>query len=302
MTEAELLLALSTKFFNQTEDELKPLIYGEGETVLDNAFDAIAALDTARIKRLKDEQTKKYNDGHGKGKAETATEIEKYYRELFNVADEGNYEVIATAIKEQLSKKPVGKEITEDDIKKHPVYLNLEKNYVPKDIHEALVTEHTQFKTGIDRRIKIDNAKKRALYDLESFKPDYTPYSDTPIIKQTLTDTYLREIESVDDIEFDEKGEIIAVIKDGKRVEDGHGNVKPFSDFTKEIAGKYFKFLKQDPKGGAGNGTPAGNPHATSYVFKDRDDAVKQYTDAKNAGATPEVLKGMIAAIDSMNK
>lgn len=291
----ELLYQLATKLFNKSEDEIKKLLLNENGEPLENGIENIIALDNARIKRIKGEN---HDAGYGKAKKETASEIEKFYREKFGINTDGNYEAIAEAISEQIaSSSTKGKQITDDDVKKHPAYLKLEKEYVPKSKYEELDNQFNQFKTGIDRRIKFDKVKERALVELENMKPDYP---DVPQIKQNLVNAFIKEIESFEDFEFVEN-EIVA-IKDGKRVDDGRGNPTTFEQIVKEKAAGYFKFLESDAKGNAGNKNNGvqSNPPAGKYVFKTKEEAVNAYEKAKAEGASQEELKKIIDAANAV--
>jgi hypothetical protein len=129
---------------------------------------------------------------------------------------------------------------------------------------------------------------------LETFKPDFTPYQDAPQIKQNLVNSYVGEIDTLEDIQYDENDNIIAIIKNGKRLEDEHGNPVTFTGYNKTRASNYFKFLKQDAKGGAGNKNDPGNHSNTSSVYKTKEELLNAYEEMKRTGAKPEELAAMI--------
>ena len=283
MTAEELFISFLTKVYNKTEDEVKPLIFDDKGEINADAFETLTGMDTARVTRLKGDSNGKFDDGYSKGKKETAEKIEKHFKESLGLDIEGNYEAISEATKELMAtSKAKGKDITEDDIKKHPAYLKIEKEYVPKTEHEKLLQDYDNYKKNIDRKIKFDKAKKIAMNELETFRPDFTPYNDAPQIKQNLIQSYVSGIDSLDDIEFDDSDNIIAIVKGGKRVEDAHGNPMTFTKYNQERAGNYFKFLKQSEKGSAGNSNDGNTTKAQTFASKD------EYTEAYSKLNTPE--------------
>lgn len=274
MDSNELLLSVITKIYNKTEDEVKPLIFNDKGELTEDAFDTIVGLDVAKVTRLKKENNK-FDDGYGKGVKETAEKIEKHFKESLGVSVDGNYEAIAEAVKEQMTNtKAKGKDITEDDIKKHPYFLQMEKNYVPKVEHEKVVNEYGQYKSTIDRTLKVDRVKEKAYNNLNNKWKVAFPQDSKR--KETLVNAYIRDVTSFDDVEIQEDGQII-VIKNGKRVEDAHGNVLPFDKYTEEIATGYFEFLKQDAKGGAGNKNEGGGGATKTYSFTSKQELAEAY-------------------------
>lgn len=288
----ELLIGVLTKVHNKTEEEITPLIFDDKGEVAEKAFDNILSLDTARVSKFKTDITKKFDDGYSKGKAETAGQIEKHFKEQFGI-DGDNYEAISEALKEQLAtSKTKGKEITDEDIKRHPFFLAYEKSAVPKQQYEKLQSDFDGFKNGVDRKMKLDRVKEKAMLHLDEFNPEYP---DVPEIKANLTKVYLSDFEQYDDFNIEADGTIVA-IKDGKRVEDEHGNPMKFSDLSKKHASGYFKFKKQGERQGTQNKNEQTTTGQFSIpAFQSKAEIADYYTKRKAEGATPEELKEIIA-------
>jgi len=248
MTGIGLLLSVLTKVYNKTEDELKPLILNDKDEVIETAFETIVAMDAAKVSRFKAENKTKFDAGYSKAKEEVLTDAEKKLRDTFGIADELPFDELLPKIKETSTAKS---KLTVDDVKKHPEYLALETTRVKKEDHEKVVNEFADYKKNIDRTMKIAKAQDKAMVLLEKFKPDFKPYEDAPQIKSNLLNAYKKSIEEFDDFEITETD--IVAIKNGKRVEDDHGNPVSFETICKNNASGLFKFLVQDPKDGVQN-------------------------------------------------
>lgn len=284
MTPDELLLSFLTKVYNKTEDEVKGIIFNDKNEVNENAFETLSGLDTIRVKRLKSESTEKFNNGYSKGKEETASEFEKLLKETFSINDELPFAELLPKVKELSTTKS---KMSADDVKKHPEYLALETSRVPKAEHEKLQTEFETFKKGIERRVKIDKVKEKAILNLDTFNPDYP---DVPQIKQNLVNVYLNSFDNFDDFEFAENS--IIAIKDGKRVEDAHGNPVTFDKLCKETASGYFKFKVTDARSGAGNSNGGSNGLAITLDRKELQTEYSKLTDDTAKKAFLEKYKG----------
>lgn len=268
MTINDLFLSFVTKVFNKSEDELKPLIF-DGEEIKEQAFETLVGLDTARVKRLKSESTEKFNNGYSKGKAETAEEFEKALREQFGITEELPFVELLPKVKEQFSAKS---KLTPDDVKRHPEYLALEQTRVPKEKYEALQNEFEIFKKTIDRKVKFEKVWNTAEPLIESFNPDWP---NDPKIKSNLKNLMKRDFDEYEDAEFTESD--IVLIRDGKRVQDDHGNPVKFIDSTKEIVTKYVPLKVQGPKGNAGNQNRPGASNVTGYNFANKQEMIDAY-------------------------
>lgn len=271
----ELLMSLATKVYNKTEDEVKSLIY-DGETIRDNAFDNLLTLDAARVSKFKADQQTYFDNGYKKAQSEVLGKAEKTFKEKtgFNAEAETFEALIEQYQLEQAKNKKTT--LKDEDIKVHPLYLELEKSRVPKEQYEQTRQEFENYKTKIERDKKFDIVKQKAIQVLANEKlREYDPK-----IKNNLTNLFLKEFEAYDDVNVD--GDALILMKDGKRIEDAHGNIIPFESIVKSKITDYFEILKQDPKGSAGNNNP--NNNNNTFTVKSDEDFQRLTKEAK----TPE--------------
>ncbi|MFA5299998.1 MAG: hypothetical protein WC389_17565, partial [Lutibacter sp.] len=259
MEAAELLTSVVTKIYSRTEDEVKPLIFAEDGTISDKAFENLLTLDAARVTRFKAENTERFNNGHKKGKEETYKAIENTLKEKTGISEGQTIEEIIEAFVAQTSTK-TGKPLTEDEIKKHPLYLAVEKDRVPKTEFERVQKEFEDYKIGIDRRQRVDTKKQQAIQFLT---PDKYKFPENEDRKRFLLGEMLAKIEA-----YDYEGDLI--LKDGKRLEDQHYNPITFEKFVTGLAANYFDVLVTPPSGGAGNrnNSPLPGSVDTNYNYQ----------------------------------
>jgi len=116
----------------------------------------------------------------------------------------------------------------------------------------------------ITRKEKLSKVKEAALKLRNEI--NFEKVENTTV--QSKRDEYfLRDI--TDEYDFEPSGENdFVIIKDGKRLEDEHGNLIKFSDFVAKKTAEHFVILKQAPKGSAGNSNPDDNKNK-GLVIKD---------------------------------
>ena len=294
----EVLMGYLTKTHNKTEDEIKALIF-DGDSLSDKALDNLLTMDAARVTRLRTESNK-FDDGFKKGQKETLTAAEKKFRETFGFEFDGGYDEMLTAFKEHNEKAGKKSSLTEDEIKKHPAYLALEKERVPKADHEKIVNEFTEYKRNIDRTMKQEKVKEHALSFLDKKNPVY-PEDGT--IASNLKKAYLRDVLDFDDVVTDENsGQITAFVKGGKRVEDAHGNPLSPEKMYEQIAKGYFQFKVQTPRGGSGGGGGGrGAEGAGKYAGMTFGSEAEIHAEYRKA-TTPEEKKELIAILEQFRK
>lgn len=241
--------------------------------------DAIQSLldkDKARVTTL----TKgKFDEGHKAATLKVKTDFEKELKEKFGVdSDKVGVELVETIIE---AKTPKGDAITEEQVKKHKAYLDLNEsiNTRVKEAVKAKETEFNNYKTQVERNQSLSVVKQKALTLFESYKPIL---SSDPVKASNQKEAFLRQFEQGN---YRLDGErIIMLNPDGTDKTDAHANRIEFETFVKETAASLYDFQATDPKsspgsGGAGGGAGAGKP----VVVKDEADFEKQYL----AASTP---------------
>ena len=247
MNERELLTFILTKQFGKTDDEITALLF-DGDELKADAGDTILAMNEAKISKIKADGTANFDKGYKKAEKELKSFAETKFKELTGYTGEADdFEgLVSGYIEASAAKKPPVK-LTDDDVKKHPLFIQLEQSRVPKEEHEKVVNEYTDFKKNIVKNTVISKAKQMA-WDEVAKKNPILPQNQT--IASTLKNKFLEEFTNFD--YEDQDGKLI-VLKGEKRVEDQHGNLKPFEGVVMDIASNFFEFQKQGEKGAPGN-------------------------------------------------
>jgi hypothetical protein len=121
MTEKELLSAFLSKTLNMDETGVASLYNEDGTELKSDALDTLLRTDVERVGKLKPDTKKFFDDGYKKAEGEIRTKIEKEFTEKTGFkSDKKGVELFI----EYAAKKQDGGEITEDVIKKHPVFIN----------------------------------------------------------------------------------------------------------------------------------------------------------------------------------
>jgi hypothetical protein len=288
MDEKERLLYLTTKQFNLTEDEAKTLLL-EGEDLKENAVDLLLEKDKERIQKLKDERTIRYNEGFQTAEKKFKSHSEDTFKKLTGYSGaEDNFEAMFTAWhKEETKKLAQKKEVTEDDIKRHPLFVKLETETIPKTKYDELQTAFDEFKTKQQREQVMGVVRQRA-WDVVAAKEPLLEQNET--VAANRRRDFLAKFAGYD---YDLQDSKIIVLKDGKRLEDEHGNLLPFEAFASNLSNQYFEFRAQSEKGNAGN-KAGGNG---GVVITDKPTTAREYATAldKWNGSSDEHAKMRIA-------
>lgn len=268
----KLLRGLLVKAYKMTDGDIDEILNSSEDNAQDASLATILEKDAARITALKKPVTgQTFQDGYKKGKSEVLSEFEKELKEKFDIESDAQGLELVDAVVATKVKAGKPKDLTDDDIKRHPVYQTLEK--VSK---KTLADKETEFTTKLTEQEKnfkksqdFQTVGEKALTVLDSLNP---VYSTNPKVAATQRKTFLDQFRG---FEFEIQGDRILVSKDGKLLEDGHGHSMDFDALVKQNAGDYFDFKannggKNAGNGGAddgkGNGTPpAGGTPAKGY-------------------------------------
>lgn len=242
------LLYLTTKQFNLSEDEAKTLLIVE-DKLRDDAADVILEKDKQRIAKLKAERETKYNEGYQTAEKKFKTHAEELFKKKTGYnGTEDNFEAMFdnwfAQQKETLKQK---KEVTDDDIKKHPLFIDLETKSIPKEKYDELQKSFDQFKTESQRKAVMDTVTSRAWDVVAARNPIL---SENQTVAENRKRDFLAKFSTFD---YELQDGRIIVLKDGKRIEDAHGNLKTFEAFTVELAEQNFDFRAQEYRENGGN-------------------------------------------------
>jgi hypothetical protein len=252
MSEKQILVL--TKVYGKTEAEVKEKLFTEKDGVLipNDDFDSIVlSWDEARVAAWKKKETTANDNGYKRAQKEILTGVEKMYRDAGIIADGETTEAVIEKFEQlKLNSKTT---LTDDDIKKTKLYLDFEakvkKEYLPKSDHEAKLAEFSQKIKDIELKEMSISVNDEAA---KSFNPNDFMLSEDPTRRQNqVNEVYEKLNKMYDSIEKSEDG--IVLIKNGKRLEDTHGNPKKISDLIEGITLSLYDKKAQGAAGSAGN-------------------------------------------------
>ena len=256
-----IITGLLSKAYNFDNGKIAEL-FKDGETELSEQqqteiLNKILEIDAQRVENIKKSVDKKdaFQDGFKKAKSEVLTDFEKGLKEKFGIeSDKTGLELV----EEVVSKKSEGGQsgdITEDAIKRSKVFQDMESN-LKKQIKQTetdFQNKINEIQDGYKAEQTFSNVSQKALQIFNGLNP---------ILPQnkTVADNQVKFfVNTLKDFKFDVQDERIVVMdKDGKVLEDGHGNSRSFEDIVKETASGLFEFKANNGGSGSGNGGQQG--------------------------------------------
>jgi hypothetical protein len=318
MTEKELLLAFMAKALNMDATGVTSLIYDEEGTVIKaNALDTLLTKQSENVNRIKQSaEAGKLDDGHRKGFKEAMEKVEAQLKEKFEIATEatGTRLIEEIAAKSTASNTGTPKELTDDDVKKHRLYLDLQAT-LRKQATEAdakLSAEIEKVNSTWKRNESMREIKNNALEYHLSRKPILPKNEQVAKNQQKLL---LDELELYD-FEIQGEGEnkrIIILDKQTRKIkEDALGHPVQFDALITSIGDRYYEFEASDERSSPGDpngkGKSGGAPAqsiagVTLRKPTSQDDWFKQH-DAieKNATLKPEERRTLQADLLKLHK
>jgi hypothetical protein len=249
MAENAVLKSFVAKAYNKSETEIDGLITDE-TGVRDDGFENLLTLDTSKTKRLKGDSQTMFDKGYQKAEAEVKSRVEKAFKEKTGFNDDADsFEELLDKYVEQ-AKTPAKTALTDDDVKRHPAYLALEKERIPKAEYEKVKTEFDEFKNGITKKQKREYLRNKIQKIKDGLNLEQI---ENEVVRAKRNELFLNDFDNLD---YEQDGENIVLISDGKRLEDEHGNLITLNKYVEKKASEHYIVLKQSPKSSAGNGNP----------------------------------------------
>ena len=260
------LLSTAYNFDNGKIAEL----FKDGETELSEEqqteiLNKILEIDAQRVENIKKSVDKKdaFQDGFKKAKSEVLTDFEKGLKEKFGIeSDKTGLELVEEVVSKK-SEGGQGGDVTEDAIKRSKVFQDMESN-----LKKQITTVKTEYETKINEI--QDGYKAEQTFSNVSQKALQIFNGLNPILPQnkTVADNQVKFfVNTLKDFKFDVQDERIVVMdKDGKVLEDGHGNSRSFEDIVKETASGLFEFKANNGGSGSGNGGQGQGGSGSSYA------------------------------------
>ena len=264
-----IIMGLLSKAYNFDNGKIAEL-FKDGETELSEQqqteiLNKILEIDAQRVENIKKSVDKKdaFQDGFKKAKSEVLTDFEKGLKEKFGLeSDKTGLELVEELV---LKKSEGGQsgDLTEDAIKRSKVFQDMESN-----LKKQITTVKTEYETKINEI--QDGYKAEQTFSNVSQKALQIFNGLNPILPQnkTVADNQVKFfVNSLKDFKFDVQDERIVVMdKDGKVLEDGHGNSRSFEDIVKETASGLFEFKANNGGSGSGNGGQGQGGSGSSYA------------------------------------
>lgn len=256
-----IITGLLSKAYNFDNGKIAEL-FKDGETELSEQqqteiLNKILEIDAQRVENIKKSVDKKdaFQDGFKKAKSEVLTDFEKGLKEKFGIeSDKTGLELVEEFVSKK-SEGGQGGDLTEDAIKRSKVFQDMESN-----LKKQITTVKTEYETKINEI--QDGYKAEQTFSNVSQKALQIFNGLNPILPQnkTVADNQVKFfVNSLKDFKFDVQDERIVVMdKDGKVLEDGHGNSRSFEDIVKETASGLFEFKANNGGSGSGNGGQQG--------------------------------------------
>lgn len=289
----KLLRALLAKAYKMQDGDIDEILNSSEDDGQETALTSILDKDSARITALKKpKEGQTFQDGYAKGKKEVLSNFETELKEKFDIESDAQGLDLVDAVLATKVKAGKPKDLTDDDIKRTPVYQNLEKAS-----KKALTDKETEFNNklsevekGFKKNQTFQTVGERAITALEALNP---VFSANPKVAATQRKTFLDQFKEFE-FEIGQDNRIL-VSKDGKLLEDKHGHSLDFDNLVKERAAEHFDFKANNGGTNSGNGKPGdkkpdgGTPPADgdkpAYKAKDEDDLTNYMSDYKNTPA-----------------
>ena len=265
------LLSKAYKFDDGKIAELLKEADGVNE---ENILSSLLTEDAARVTILKTPKSgETYNDGYAKAKKEVLTDLENQIKTAHGIqSDKKGVELIDEIITAKSSNGGKDGEITDDVVKRHPAFIQMEKDFKKQvsDKEKELENKTKEYETSISKISTFTNVKSKADGIFQALKPILPKNAK---VAQNIKNQFYKELEGYD-FEPQADGSYL-VSKDGKRLEDGHGHSRDFNEIVESIAGIYFEFEENNGGANAGNNNDKDKTKPDIKNVKSESDATK---------------------------
>lgn len=231
----------------------------------------------------------KFDEGHKAAEKKVMTNLEKELKTKFGIdSDKEGVELIEAIV---AAKTPKGAEITDEQVKKHKVYLDLkEANKLAIDeATKATKEELDKFKAQVAQKETSTVVKAKALSIFEDLKPVLSTDTAKAAKQKELF------VNLFENGQYRIEGERIIMLNPDKTdMVDGHGNRMDFETAVKSKATELYDLAVADPKGSPGAKPPAGGGGgggSTGKKPKTKDEFVAYMGEAKDDKERAEITQ-----------
>lgn len=217
--------------------------------------DDLFNLHKSKIDALKQSE---HDNGYKKATKEVKFAFEKDLKEKFSIeSDKKGLELVEELVASKTAGKGGETEISEDAVKKHPVYLQLETKAKTEktELEKAHTAKLKELETAQAKKETLKTVSERAIAEFEKLNPILSENPEKAAKQKALI---IKELEK-GNYQVDEKG-ILILDEAGKRKEDAHGNALNFADHIKTVADDLgFDFKAAEDRSSSGGGQNNGN-------------------------------------------
>lgn len=228
----------------------------DGTELTESAIDELLKHDATRVQKMKDDGTKLFNDGHKKGLSEGATKIEKEIAEKYGItSDKIGIELIDEVI---ISKSAKGSEgLDEEKVKLHPTFVKMQDE-LSKQLKNKDKEWETKF-TQRDQEIAKANLFKEVVSKAKSrVKPESYLLPKDQARQEKQMELLVAELSKLG-YNKTEDGKDYILEKDGKPVEDAHGNRINFDAYVDSLAQSIWDPIQGQQRQSTGNSNDGNN-------------------------------------------
>ena len=270
----KIITGLLSKAYKFDDGKIAELLKEADGVNEESILSSLLTEDAARVTILKTPKSgETYNDGYAKAKKEVLTDLETQLKTTHGVqSDKKGVELIDEIITAKSTKGDKGDELTDDVVKRHPAFIQMEKDFKKQvsDKEKELETKTKEYETSIGKISTFTNVKSKADGIFQALKPILPKNAN---VAQNIKNQFYKELEGYD---FEQQADgSYLVSKDGKRLEDGHGHSRDFNEFIESIAGNYFEFEENNGGANAGNNNDKDKTKPDIKNVKSESDATK---------------------------
>jgi len=254
-----IITGLLSRAYNMDSGKIAEL-FKDGETELSEEqqteiLNKILEADTQRVENIKKNIDTKpfFQDGFKKAQSEVLSKFEADLKTKYGVESDKMGQDLVDFIVQEKTKKTGGNGNSEDEIKRSKPYLDLEQKWQTdyNKLKTDLEAEKNEIVNGYKKQEVFSNVSQKAMTIFNGLNPVL------PTNKQVADNQVNNFMNSLKNFDFDIQGDRIVVMdKEGKVVQDGHGNSRSFEDIVKTEASGLFEFRKNN--GGSGSGNEGG--------------------------------------------
>ncbi len=286
MTEKEFITGVLSKTLNIDTTGVASL-FNEDGTIKDNAEQTVLEWDAKRVTELRTGSNKtSFDDGYKKAQSEVLSKFENEFKtKTGHKSEKKGIDLVldyATSVQKE-------GELTEDVLKKHPKVLTWleEKEKAIADAKAEGESKLSEFQKELNKKETFGKVSNTAL---ELFHKQKPVLSTDPIRRKAQEELFIEKLQGY---EYEIQGDRTVILKDGKVVEDAHGNRVTLDKLANEITTRYFDLHAVDQKQNAGNNNDPNKKHTPINVVvpKNDDEYSKALFDPKKSVEEKTAIK-----------